>query len=411
MEPDAFAKQVLLEDYRLWLRELEKQDRWLYQGIWTVLAASAGALYLISGGVERLRIPAALSVALAAVLFVDVNGGFLATRAASYRMVSRRIAALRRAARVFEVLGSEQYRDSGVPMLSDNPQAFVRSALAGNGRGYRPLLVLHVAALWMIYGMFAAFLLFQHVQPEMSAIPLAVGLLHYLLFATKCRFHAAEAENLGSFVVSLARDYKVDVCRDAEDRLLTWMREAQASRRVESCPRLVRVMLAYEDRRFWWHPGVDPVAIVGRLLGRRRRGGASTIPMQLARQLVPSPLKGRKLRRKVFECVLGLWLVLRFGRRAVLAAWFERVPYGRSSVIGIVSAAERYFAKTPENLDELDALLLAERVTVYTGRYYPDRVARLAAWACRRGLISEEQLAVAPARYEEMKQRVPSHQP
>lgn len=408
MEPDAFAKQVLLEDYRLWLRELEKQDRWLYQGIWTVLAASAGAFYLISGGVERLRIPAGLAVAMAAALFVDVNGGFLATRAASYRMVSRRVAALRRAARVFEVLGAEQYRESGVPMLSDNPQAFVRSALAGNGRGYRALLVLHVAALWMIYGMLAAFLIFQESPAEVSAIPLAIGLLHYCVFATRCRFHAAESENLGSFIVSLARDYKVEVSRDAEERLQTWMREAQGSHLLESCPRLVRVVLAYEDKRFWIHPGVDLLAIGGRLLGRRKKGGASTIPMQLARQLVPNPLRGRKLRRKLFECVLGLWLVLKYGRRAVLAAWFDRVPYGRSTVMGIAAAAKHYFAKLPEDLDELDALLLAERVTVYTGRYYPDRIVRLAAWAHRRGLISDEQLAAASVRYVEMMQRVPS---
>src|SRR6266498_5993844 len=188
MEPDPFTKQVLLEDYRLWLRELEKQDRWLYQGIWTVLAASAGALYLISGGNERIRIPGALAIGFVAVLFIHANGGFLATRVASYRMVSRRVAALRRAARVFEILASEQYRDSGVPMLSDNPQAFVRSALAGSGRGYRSLLFLHVAALWMIYAMLAGFLWFQRAPNEVAAIPLAVGLLHYFVFGIRCRY-------------------------------------------------------------------------------------------------------------------------------------------------------------------------------------------------------------------------------
>jgi hypothetical protein len=407
MDSDPLARQVLLEDYRLWVRELEKQDRWLYQGIWTVLAASAGALYLINGGDARIRTPGALAIGLVAVLFIHANGGFLATRVATYRMVSRRVAALRRAARVFEILGSEQYRESGVPMLSDNPQAFVRSALAGSGRGYRSLLFLHVAALWMVYAMLAGFLWSQHVSAEVAAFPLAVGLLHYFAFAIPCRYHAAEAENLGSFLVSLARDYKVEVSRDAEDRLLGWMRDAQGSKLVESCPRLVRVVLAYEDKRFWVHPGVDPVAIAGRILGRRNRGGASTISMQLARQLVPNPLKGRKLRRKLFECFLGSWLVLRYGRTAVLAAWFTRVPYGRSSVIGIAAAAKQYFGKLPEDLDELDALLLAERVTVYTGRYYPDRIQRLATWAQRRGLITEEQRAAAAARYSEMQRRVP----
>jgi hypothetical protein len=67
-----------------------------------------------------------------------------------------------------------------------------------------------------------------------------------------------------------------------------------------------------------------------------------------------------------------------------------------------------YFEKAPEDLDELDALLLAERVTVYTGRYYPSRIERLAAWAERRGLISPEQRLSALQRYTTMEQRIPA---
>jgi hypothetical protein len=402
----AVAAQVLLEDYKLWLRELEKQDRWLYQGIWTVLAASAGALFVVHNADIRIRLPAAFAIGLVALAFIVINGDFLATRVSSYRMVSRRVAALRKAARVYDILGDEAYRVSGVPMLSDNPTAFTRNAISGRARSYRSLLLLHVVALWIVFGLLAAFLRFQGATDGAVCTVLATGLATYAWFSVRVRYRASEAESVASFLVTLARDQRVNLASDAEERLSAWMREADTSL-LGRCQRVTTVIVAYEDRRFWWHPGCDPIAVVGRILGRRTRGGASTIAMQLARQLVPTPLRDR-VRRKVFEIILGCWLVLRYGRRRVLTAWLTRIQFGRSSVVGLVTAADRYFGKRPEELDELDALLLAERVTVYTGRYYPERVDRLAAWALGRGLITEMQRQGAAARYAAMQARVPT---
>jgi hypothetical protein len=385
---------------------LEKQDRWLYQGIWTVLAASAAALYLIHNADERIRLPAAFSIGIVAVAFILINGDFLATRVSSYRMVSRRVAGIRRAARVYEILGAEAYRGSGVPMLSDNPSAFTRNAMSGRVRSYRSLFLLHVVALWIVYGFLAAFLRYQKVPDYGILATLAAGLATYAWFSVRVRYRASEAENVASFLVTLARDHSVNVAPDAEERLFAWIRDAQDTSLLDRCQRLTRVIVAYEDRRFWWHPGVDILSVAGRILGLRTRGGASTIAMQLARQLIPNPLRARG-RRKVFESILGCWLVLRYGHRRVLTAWLVRVQYGRSSVVGIANAAGRYFGKRPEELDELDALLLAERVTVYTGRYYPERIRRLAAWARHRGLIAEAQERDAMARYAAMQDRVP----
>lgn len=404
---DAVAAQVLLEDYKLWLRELEKQDRWLYQGIWTILAASAGALYVIHNADERIRVPAAFSVGIVALAFIVINGDFLATRVSSYRMVSRRVAGLRKAARVYDILGQEAYRLSGVPMLSDNPSAFARNAISGRTRSYRSLLLLHVVALWVVFGLLAGFLRLQGATEGAMFATLATGLATYAWFAVRVRYRASESESVASFLVTLARDQTVNVASDAEERLGSWIRDATDSSLLGRCQRVTKVMVAFEDRRFWWHPGVDLVAVAGRVLGRRTRGGASTIAMQLARQLVPN-LRRARVRRKVFEAILGCWLVLRYGHRRVLTAWLTRVQYGRSSIVGLVNAADRYFGKRPEELDELDALLLAERVTVYTGRYYPERVDRLAAWALRRGFISETQRQDAAARYAAMQARVPT---
>lgn len=325
---DPLAGQVLMEDYKLWLRELEKQDRWLYQGIWTVLAASAGALYVISGNDDvQVRIAGGIAIGVVALAFIVLNGDFLSTRVSSYRMVSRRVAALRRAAKVYEILGEETYRASGVPMLSDNPEAFVRNAMTGRVRSYRPLLMLHLFALWAVYALLAGFLWHQTGSRWVLFATLLVGLATYVFVATRIRYRASEAENVASFLITLARDHYVRVAPNAEERLLGWMREAQRSTVLKRCPTAIKVIVAYEDRRFWWHPGVDFIAIVGRLLGRRKRGGASTIAMQLARQLIPNPLKGR-VRRKIFEAILGTWLVCRYGHESVLAAWLVRVQYG-----------------------------------------------------------------------------------
>lgn len=412
MEP--IASEILLEDYRTWMRELEKQDRWLYQGVWTVLVASGTAFWLIRAADHasvdlRSRVLAAIAVGLVAITFLVINGDFLGTRVSSHRMVSRRVAAVRKVARSFDLLGADADRASGVPMLSDNPDTFVRTALAGKSRSYSSLLLLHVIALWMVYAMICGFLWTEGIPTERAlGIPLSIGLLNYAWVACRWRYRAAASESLDSFLVTLFRDLRVKVAPNAEERLGDYLRGAKDLTLVDECPAVARVIVKYEDRRFWFHPGFDLIAIAVRLVGRRKRGGASTIPMQLARQLIPDPLRNSQVRRKVFELVLGTWLVVRYGRRRVLAAWLMRVPYGRSSIIGLAAAAEKYFCKRPEELDEVDALCLAERVTVYTGRYYPKRMERLAAWALSRGLITAEQRAVVGERYEAMGRRVPT---
>ena len=121
-----------------------------------------------------------------------------------------------------------------------------------------------------------------------------------------------------------------------------------------------------------------------------RRGGASTIPMQLARQLlrrVP-----RRLRRKLFEAMLGAYITRRYGKEHVLDVWLANVPFGTPRIIGIELAAERDFDKTLNELDELDGLLLGERVTVCTGRYFPGRLPNPVSWAARQRIISEVQV-------------------
>lgn len=123
--------------------------------------------------------------------------------------------------------------------------------------------------------------------------------------------------------------------------------------------RVARAMLALEDRRFRSHPGVDPAALLRatwqNLASLRRRSGASTIAMQVARMQEPAP---RTLWAKAVEAGTAVALTLRYGREAVLAQYLRLVPYGNGSH-GIGHAARFYFDKPAGDLSWAEIALLS----------------------------------------------------
>ena len=122
-------------------------------------------------------------------------------------------------------------------------------------------------------------------------------------------------------------------------------------------PRVVAATLALEDRRFWQHPGVDPVAVTRAIWQHLRGGrgsGASTIAMQVVRMQHPRP---RTLWSKTIEAGAALGLTLRYGHAAVLAQYLRLAPYGESSH-GIAHAARWYFDRPADDLTMAEAALL-----------------------------------------------------
>jgi penicillin-binding protein 1C len=122
--------------------------------------------------------------------------------------------------------------------------------------------------------------------------------------------------------------------------------------------RIARATLALEDRRFWTHPGVDPLALL-RAVWRRveagERSGASTIAMQIARMQQPAP---RTLYAKMSEAATAVALTWRYGREALLAHYLRIAPYGNGGH-GIAHAARFYFAKPAEDLSFAEIALLS----------------------------------------------------
>lgn len=124
-------------------------------------------------------------------------------------------------------------------------------------------------------------------------------------------------------------------------------------------PDYTAALVRYEDKRFWWHPGVDPVAVARAIAVNLRHGrvmtGASTLTLQLVRVLEPRP---RTFRSKVIEMHRALTLELHLSKAEILDAYLTFAPYGRN-LEGVEAASLAYFGHSAEALapDEIATLL------------------------------------------------------
>jgi penicillin-binding protein 1A len=159
--------------------------------------------------------------------------------------------------------------------------------------------------------------------------------------------------------------------------------------------------IAIEDRRFWWHPGFDPIGMSRAMVTNVRAGrvvqGGSTITQQLAKNLFLTP--DQTLRRKAQELILAVWLELKFTKKEILALYLNRVYFG-AGAYGIEAASQRYFDKSASNLTVGEAALLAGLLKA-PSRYSPvsesDRAAGRATVVLDQmvetGVITSEQRA------------------
>ncbi len=127
----------------------------------------------------------------------------------------------------------------------------------------------------------------------------------------------------------------------------------------EIAPEAVQAVLLYEDRYFYRHPGVNPLALIRAacstyLMGSRRMGG-STITMQVARLRLG--LTTTTWRGKLVQALAALHLERHYSKREILEAYFNLAPYG-GNVEGIGAAARVYFHKAAGQLVPTESLAL-----------------------------------------------------
>jgi penicillin-binding protein 1A len=153
---------------------------------------------------------------------------------------------------------------------------------------------------------------------------------------------------------------------DANGNVLgLFYRERRQLISLDSLPGYVPMaFVAIEDRRFYDHEGVDVWRILGSLRDNVLEGfgasGASTITMQLARNLFPQQLpRGEKtLRRKIAEAKLALEMERRFDKNKILELYLNLLYLG-SGAYGIEAAARTYFDKPAAELTYAEAATLA----------------------------------------------------
>ncbi len=130
---------------------------------------------------------------------------------------------------------------------------------------------------------------------------------------------------------------------------------------ADSLPdKFVTCLLAYEDKRFYLHPGIDPVAIVRAMRTNLRRGkvvsGGSTITMQLAR--IARGNRNRTFYEKIVETGYALLLETSRNKKEILNLYASHSPFG-GNVVGIEAAAWRYFGRSVSTLSWAENATLA----------------------------------------------------
>ncbi len=155
----------------------------------------------------------------------------------------------------------------------------------------------------------------------------------------------------------------------------------------EISPLLRKTIVEKEDKYFYYHPGINPVAML-RALGRnilhaRRTSGASTITMQVARALEP---KRRTYWNKLVEVFRAFQLEWTYSKNQILQLYLNKVPYG-GNIQGVKAAALLYFGKNPDHLSlaEITALSVIPNrpSSLVMGRHNEEIVAERNKWLKR----------------------------
>nr|WP_275791205.1 penicillin-binding protein 1C [Rhizobium gei] len=184
---------------------------------------------------------------------------------------------------------------------------------------------------------------------------------------------------------------------DKDDQLLRAFATADGRWRLKTTardvdPQFVRMLVAYEDQRFWQHKGIDPLALLragwqfathGRIVS-----GASTLSMQVARLL--EPRESRSFVAKLRQLARAIQIERRLSKAEILDLYLTHAPYG-GNLEGVRAASLAYFGKEPRRLSVSEAALLVALPQLPEKRR-PDRHLKTAEAARKRVL---ERMAVS----------------
>ncbi|MEM8740418.1 MAG: PBP1A family penicillin-binding protein [Pseudomonadota bacterium] len=177
-------------------------------------------------------------------------------------------------------------------------------------------------------------------------------------------------------------------------------------------PHLIDAIIATEDRRFWHHPGIDPIGISRAILVNIQAGdlvqGGSTLTQQAAKVVFLDYQLGWS--RKLREIPLALAMELKYEKTDILSIYLNRVYLG-AGTYGFEAAAQRYFAKSAREVTPAEAAMLAGLLKA-PSRYAPtsnlaaaqNRAAVIVGLMRAQGFLTDAQAAEALANPAQLSQ-------
>ena len=127
----------------------------------------------------------------------------------------------------------------------------------------------------------------------------------------------------------------------------------------EVSPLYLQALLNYEDRWFWHHFGVNPLALSRAVFQYIQHGkiisGGSTLTMQVARLIIP---QSRSILGKIQQILRGLQLEVHYSKREILEYYLNHAPFG-GTLEGVQAASYVYLNKSAQELSHAEAALLA----------------------------------------------------
>lgn len=162
----------------------------------------------------------------------------------------------------------------------------------------------------------------------------------------------------------LFKDPSSTVLLDRSGRLLGARIAADGQWRfppTDSVPhKFARAIITFEDKRFYYHPGVDPLAILRAFRLNISQGeivsGGSTLSMQVIRMSRKG--KGRTFLEKIIEMIQATRAELRYSKDEILALYASHAPFG-GNVVGLDAAAWKYYGRSAHQISWSEAATLA----------------------------------------------------
>jgi penicillin-binding protein 1A len=156
---------------------------------------------------------------------------------------------------------------------------------------------------------------------------------------------------------------------------------------------LQHAVVAVEDRRFYHHPGIDPIGVARALVRDVRSGGrlegGSTLTQQLARTLFLSNV--RSVGRKAKEAGLALLIEAQLSKPQILELYLNRV-YLSAGIYGVEAMSEHLFRKPARSLTLAEAALVAGLIRAPSS---------LSPWSNYEGAVARSHLVLAAMREQQ----------